>query len=131
MLPTAPVAVGGGIIEQEDHLTVSDITMPNAAEVDDPEEQMDGTALSRSVGLGRPGPNLLASENRKPGASPAGNGIPSVETNPANDPLSTHHKWTIENFSKITARKKYSESFEIGLHKWYFLSPLPLWVWFE
>ena len=112
----APAAVDGGIAEEEDHLTVSDVTMPNATEVDDLEDPMEETTVSPSVD--RLGPNLLASENPKPDSFPAGNDIPSTETDPANDPPSTQHTWTIENFSKITTRKKYSEPFEIGVHKW-------------
>ncbi|MCO5571925.1 hypothetical protein L7F22_025676 [Adiantum nelumboides] len=47
-----------------------------------------------------------------------GDGVPSGENQPADDPLFGKFTWRIENFSKINQRKFYSDTFTVGGYKW-------------
>lgn len=47
-----------------------------------------------------------------------GDGVPTAENQPVDDPLFGKFTWKIENFSKINQRKYYSDSFTVGGYKW-------------
>eukprot|EP00250_Pteridium_aquilinum_P011968 c20422_g1_i1 orf=525-3878(-) len=47
-----------------------------------------------------------------------GDGVPTVENQPADDPLYGKFIWRIENFPKINQRKYYSDAFTVGGYKW-------------
>lgn len=70
-----------------------DLPMPDAIEVTDASESMEV-------------------------AEATGDGVPTVENRPPDEPLSTVFRWPIENFSKVLQRKLYSDVFVAGGHKW-------------
>lgn len=49
-------------------------------------------------------------------AEPANN----PENQPAEDPPSSRFTWRIENFTRLNAKKHYSDAFVVGGFKWYY-----------
>ncbi|KAH7299953.1 hypothetical protein KP509_24G037500 [Ceratopteris richardii] len=47
-----------------------------------------------------------------------GEGVPTAESEPVDDPSFGKFTWRIDNFSKIYQRKYYSEAFTVGGYKW-------------
>lgn len=42
----------------------------------------------------------------------------TAESQPAEDPQTSWFTWTIENFTRINAKKHYSDAFVVGGYKW-------------
>lgn len=47
-----------------------------------------------------------------------GEGVATVENQHVDDPQTGKFTWNIENFSKLSLRKHYSETFTVGGYKW-------------
>lgn len=45
----------------------------------------------------------------------------TAENQQLEDPPSSRFTWTIENFSRLSVKKHYSETFIVGGYKWYLL----------
>ncbi|MFS7937710.1 putative ubiquitinyl hydrolase 1 [Helianthus anomalus] len=55
------------------------------------------------------------------GSEPVEETANSVDVPKVDDPPSERFTWTIENFSKLTRKKVYSDVFVVGGYKWYVL----------
>ncbi|MFS7937707.1 putative ubiquitinyl hydrolase 1 [Helianthus anomalus] len=64
-----------------------------------------------------PHSELAAAEGYQPAEETAN----SVDAPKVDDPPSERFTWTIENFSKMTHKKVYSDVFVVGGYKWYVL----------
>lgn len=53
----------------------------------------------------------------------------TVDAPVVDDPPSARFTWTVENFSRLTNKKLYSDVFVVGGYKWYILSFVYLFVW--
>lgn len=51
--------------------------------------------------------------------TPQPEAVATVENQPIEDPPSSRFTWMIENFSRLTAKKQYSDVFVVGGYKWY------------